>query len=551
MPAGQLNALNTLQTRLLSAFDAGLRRSEDWVNESADRDMVHKVRERHDGPGKPPDPATIASAVSHFRRTGEPDGWRGMKRACFGAGMVDERGWCLLSDDRLRDRLLSLAQGQTEARKRIRCFQSLLSSYWSFPLYGADQKAHAGWLSLRKWLDDRVQSISSDLRDLQRVPSWFQTLVEHRNLLRDDPCGRYGQRLLAGDGSEFHAAVSGLGIPSDSWVPEEAVLVQMRVACGLGHEEFSGILPDLLKVATGKATLAPSKMLQMKCVSMLVSRYAKVPGTPEHPALRDAAVGVIGNPWLRRALWDSNVVDERGRPDNGAREMVSGWLKRRLIKDFFELLSEDGAGDSRRLDYWLRFEPFVDDMWFALGANARGRRGEAFEDFRARAKGRLLNLDATTADNNAFVMRMGEHVAIEFGETGNALYLFRWDGLPPSVSQKLLSGKERVDVTIHQLKSSQHALLTKTHRDSPVAMESWEQKFDAKICPVLDIRPTERPAFVPDIESLLKSYQIDGEDKRPQGGALWVYEDDSYAAFNTKIESLGFRYRPPRGWFKE
>lgn len=543
-----MNPLDTLRTRLSSAFEAGLRRADGWADEAADRRMVQRVREMHDGPGSPPDPATIASAVAHFRRTGEPEGWRGLKRVCFGAGSVDEKGWCVLADDRLRGRLIELAQGQQEARKRVRCYQSLLSSYWSFPLASADARAKAGWLALREWLDRRMQPIS---RDLLRTPGWFQTIADHRNLLRDDPCGRYGPKLLSGDGSEFRAAVAGLGIPSDSWVPEEAVIAQMRAGCGLGHERFREILPALLSVAMGRAGIAPSKSLQTRCVAMLVARYAEVPGTPEHPVLRDAAIGVIGNPWLRRASWDANVVDERGQPDNAAREMVFGWLKRRLIKDFFELLSEDGTGDSRRLDYWLRFEPFVDDMWFALGSNARWRRGEAFEDFRARAKGRLLNLEATTADNNAFVMRMGNHVAIEFGETGNALYLFRWDGLPPAVSQKLLSGKERVDVTIHQLKSAQHSLLTKRHRDSPVAMESWEQKFDAEICPVLGSRPRERPAFVPDLESLLRTYQVQGEDKRPQGGALWVVADDSHPGFSSKVKALGFRYRAGRGWWKE
>lgn len=543
-----MNPLDTLRTRLLAAFDAGLRRSDAWEDPAANRRMVEQVRGRHDGPGNPPDPATIASAVAHFRRTGAPDGWRGMKRVCFGAGMADVTGWRLLSDERLRGTLLALAEGQVEPRKRVRCFQSLLSSYWSFPLAEADEGGREGWLALRRWLDARLQSVS---RDLQRVPGWFQTLVDHRNLLSDDPCGRYGPKLLSGDGSEFQAVVLGLGIPSDSWVPEEAVLAKMRAACGLWDEKFRGVLPDLLKVVTGKAGIVPSKTLQSRCVSILVSRYARVSGTPEHPLLRDAAVGVIGNPWLRKASWDANVVDERGRPDDRAREMIFGWLKRRLIKDFFELLSEDGAGDSRRLDYWLRFEPFVGDMWFALGTNARWKRGEAFEDFRARAKGRLLNLEGTTADNNAFVMRMGDHVAMEFGETGNALYLFRWDSLPPAVSQKLQSGKERVDVTIHQLKSQQHALLTKRHRDSPVALESWEQKFDTEICPVLGVRPTERPAFVPDLESLLRTHEIKGEDKRPQGGALWVYADDSHAPFNTKVKNMGFRYRSPKGWFKE
>ena len=546
MPSGHLKHLDTLRTRLVGAFGAGLRRSDEWADETADRGMVQKVRERHDGPGKPPDPATISAAVVHFRRTGEPDGWRGLKRACFGACMADEKGWCLVADERLREKLFSVAQGQQEARKRIRCYQSLLSSYWTFPLFAADAKSKAGWLALREWLDRRMQSVS---RDFQRTPAWFQTLVDHRNLLRDDPCGRYGPKLLSGDGSEFHSAVSGLGVPSDSWVPEEALLAQIRAACALSHARFAGLRArDKMQ-----AGLSPAQSLKTKCVAMLVSRYARMLETPEHPALRDTAVSVIGNPWLRRASWDASVTDDRGRPDDAAREMVFGWLKRRLIKDFFELLSEDGAGDSRRLEYWLRFEPFVEDMWFALGANARSRREEAFRDFLVRAKGRLLNLESTTADNNAFVMRIGGHVAIEFGDSGNALYLYRWDALPPAVSHRLLSGKERVDVTIHQLKISERVATDNPlrHVDSPKALVSWEQKFDETLCPLLGSRPVEGPAFVPGLQSLLVNFNVKGEDKRPQGGALWVYANDSRSAFNTRIKAMGFTYRSQRGWYKE
>lgn len=543
-----MTQLDALRTRLLSAFELGLRRADGWTDPIATKRMVESVRKRHDGPGSPPDPATIASAVAHFRRTGQPDGWRGLKWVCFGAGSPDEKGWCVLADKARRDRLIALAQGQEEARKRVRCFQSLLSSYWSFPLASADEKSKAGWLALREWLESRLPSV---VRDATRTPGWLSTLVANRNLLRDGPCAKYGAKLLAGDGSDFQAVMTGLGIPSDSWVPEEAVIARMRAGAALGHDKFRDTLQALLAVATGKAGLVPSRSLQTRCVAILVSRYAKLPGQPEHVILRDAAVNVIGNPWLRRASWDASVVDERGRPDDGAREMVYGWLKRRLIKDFFELLSEDGAGDSRRLDYWLRFEPFIDDMWFALGANARRRQGENFEDFRNRAKGRLLNLESTTADNNAFVMRMGDHVAVEFGETGNALYVFRWDGLPPAVSQKLLSGKERADVTIHQLKSSEHALMTKSHVDSPRAMESWEQKFDADICPRLGQKPKKRPAFVPELEAILKRYGVEGEDRRPKGGALWVFADDSRPELSHKVRELGFRYRSGKGWYKE
>jgi hypothetical protein len=448
----------------------------------------------------------------------------------------------------LRDRLLALAQTQNESRKRLRCYQSLLASYWGFPLGTADTKAKAGWLALRFWLDSMLETV---VRDDDRRPHWLSTLINNRNLLKDDPCRKYGSKLLEGDGSEFNAVVAGLGIPSNSWVQDEAVIAQMMIGKSLNDERFREILPLLVSVALGSAGLVLSKSIQTKCIAILVSRYAKVPGMAEHPPLRDAAIGVIGNPWLRRTSWDASVIDEQGQPDNAAREMVYGWLKRRLIKDFFELLSQDGKGDSRRLDYWMRFEPYIDDMWFALGRTALWRNNEGFESFRTRAMGRLLALESTTPDNNAFVMRMGNHIAVEFGETGNALYLYRWDGLPSAVTQKLLSGNKNVDISINQLKSAHHALLKKTHLDSPKAMESWEQKFDAEICALTGYRPKERAAFVPELESLLKRYGFDGEDLRPNGGALWILGDNARSSFASKVSRLGFKYRSGIGWWKE
>jgi len=543
-----MKPLHNLRTRLSEAFGSGLRESSEWVDELADARMVHKVKQRHDGPGVAPDLATVAMAVSFFYRNGEPDGWRGLKRVCFGAGMIDGSGSCLLSDKALIDKLLALAESQPEARKRVRCYQSLLSTYWAFPLFSANARSRSGWLALREWLDRRMQPIS---RDFSRTPEWFRTLVDHRNLLHDNPCSRYGPKLIAGDGSEFQAALSGLGVPSDSWVLEEAVLAQMKTACQFSHEGFKHVLPDLLKVATGNAAFSPANSLQTKCVAILLSRYTRVPDKPEHPLLRDAAISIIGNPWLRRASWDSNVSDANGRPDEHAREMVLGWLKRRLITDFFELLSEDGVGDSRRLDYWLRFEPYVTDMWFALGANARGRRDEHFRDFLARARGRLLSLEAATADNNAFLMRVGDYVAMECGAIGNALYLYRWDDLPPAVSRRLVSGLDRENVTIHQLKNSDRISTEKPmrHVDSPKSLVSWEQKFDLILCPVLGHKPEKRPAFVPDLESLVRKYQIEADDKRLTGGLLFLYADDSNPAFNSRARALGFNYRRG-GWYK-
>jgi len=577
-----MNALNSLRGMLAAAVEAGARRTESWTDDAQMAHLVKRVTARHGGLGAPPNPATIALAVARFRATGEPEGWRGLKGVCFGAGSPDEKGWCVLSDATLRNRLLTLAQGQAEARKRVLCFRWLLSCYLGFRLSWADQVSHDGWLKLREWLDHRMQSVS---RDIPTPKDWFKTLEDNHNLLRDDPCGIYGSRLLAGNGTALQSVVVGLGIPSDSWVHEEAIMAQMRAGAALNHEMFRTSLPSLLSVATGTAGVSVSKSLQRKCVALLVRRYAKMPGTSEHPALRDAAISAIGSPWLMRPAWDASVIDDRGRPDDAAREMVNGWLKRRLITDFFELLSADGTGDRRRLDYWLRFEPLVDDMWFALGSETRQRKSEAFRDFRSRAYGRLLELDGTTADNNAFVMRMGELLAVEFGAKGNAFFLFRWDDLPKGVKDKLLSGKEYVSVEISALRSTP-AKKRLIHMDSPGKSLSWEQKFDQVICPAIGSRPNTPPkslwgsvsraqsdvqrasqlqtgrnqramttaragAVREDIRTFVASWGLRIEDNRPKGGALWVITDDSRAAVRTTLKNWGFRYKPGKGWWKE
>ena len=137
-----------------------------------------------------------------------------------------------------------------------------------------------------------------------------------------------------------------------------------------------------------------------------------------------------------------------------AREMVNGWLKVRLIKDFFGLLSEDRSADSRRLNYWLGFEPMIQDMWFALGADAVSDPRKEYGEFRQRANGRLLDLAGSTpTSNNAFLMHFGEYLVIEFGITDNACFVYRYDRLPPRIKAGLANASSRATVDIADLKA--------------------------------------------------------------------------------------------------
>ena len=360
-----------------------------------------------------------------------------------------------------------------------------------------------------------------------------------------------------------------LAIPSDSWVLEEAVIAQMRAGCGLTDEPFKATLPNLINIGTGRGGVELGESLRLRCVSLLVSRYAHCHEHPEHRALRDAAVAIVGNPWLRRASWDAWVVDARGQPDGQSREMVNGWLKRELIKNFFELLSVDGTGDSRRVDYWLRFEPSIDEMWFALGTDAQYRRGEAFTDFKSRAKGRLLDLDGTTADNNAFVMRVGRYLLVEFGAKGNAMFVFEWDSLDQPLLDTLTSGKARASIHIRTIRDSNN-IERLIHRDS--ATQTWEQKFDVYLVPRIGRRPSDPPrrvgevrriqpepvrrfqpqVFTPDTWSFFaRSHGLRVEDNRNGQGALWVLGAKQPGHVAAQLLAWGFSRREPRGWFKE
>lgn len=558
-----MNASLAILRMGLESFASGLRAPGSISDPS---DMVRarqQVHRDHGGAGIVADSRSIMSAVASFRRAGKVDGFRDLKYVCLGMGVIDQQGWCAIAEDRLRNRVVELVEAQSEMRRRIRCFQALLSSYWTFPINGkqASDEAKAGWCELRSWLRAERELI---VKSKESKPIWFAALTKHVALLNDQPCEKFGAALLRGDSTELRDAMESLAIPSDSWVLEEAVIAQMRAGGDLADEPFKGALQNLINIGTGRGGVDLSESLRLRCVSLLVSRYAKCRERPEHMALRDAAVSTVGNPWLRRANWDAWVVDARGKPDDQSREMVNGWLKRRLITDFFELLSVDGTGDSRRVDYWLRFEPAIEDMWFALGLDAQYRRSEQFNDFRKRAKGRLLDLDGTTADNNAFVMRVGRYLLVEFGAKGNAMYVFEWDALSGPVFDILNSGRAKSGIHIGQLKDKERMLDDIKHNHNDTLAQSWERKFDSYLIPRFGWNPSDPPRRVGAVRRVrsesftqetwtffARTHGLRVEDNRRKGGSLWVLGIEQPHHIAVQLEAWGFTSRAPRGWFKE
>lgn len=559
----EMSELIQLQSSLAQIFREALSAPTSWENPKAVK-KLQAINQALDGVSPKPSTDSIAIILAEYRRTQSVTSYRDLKYVCFGTALQMPDGWCVLGNEKLRDKLLADVEQLDETRRRFKCFQALLSSYFAFALYDEQtpEAAKTGWQTLRDWLArQRAQFQRESFKNKFRLPGWFAVLIEHENLLTATPCDRYGRELLRGDGNSLEDARKGLGIPRNSWVMQEVILSQMKAAVELRDNPFKDHLDRLLEFVQGKSSLAVSELLKRRAIAMLVSRYARCASKPEHPVLRDAAVAIIGNPWLKRSAWDAWVKNYSEQPDVEAREMVNGWLKQRLITDFFAVLSEDGQADQRRLNYWLRFEPAIEDLWLVLGPDAMKNKGKPYRDLRERANGRLLSLEnGGSSSNSAFIMRIGNWLIVEFGLTGNACYVYPLK--PPPFD---LEGKS---VSLYKLKNKS---IGEHHNH---IAHGWESNFDQVICPKIghwpgwktyhntDPADNRKPSAShtalnkgfdeTEFWNQIKRYSVPTEDSRRKGGALWVnIEQSRYPMIDQWLESLDFKYKPGRGWWRE
>ena len=167
--------------------------------------------------------------------------------------------------------------------------------------------------------------------------------------------------------------------------------------------------------------------LRDEILAGLIERYHRCKAADVHKELCDFAVAAWKNPWLplNEMAW--------GRVSNAARQMISNWLKLDLIFEFFNLLAEDGRGDRSRFEFWRRYLEQIDDMYFVLGSRTLNSTDPNIRALRRKLEGRLMHLTGTEPANNAFIMRIGNALIVEFSRSGNATYTYTSYQLPFSL----------------------------------------------------------------------------------------------------------------------
>lgn len=564
MPTRLNPALERLRQKLAGSLAQPFQRITWGAPDEMTR-ALRDVRKAFDSPAVESDSRSCVLALSRFRKNGHFANFIELKYGCFGVGLPIMWGndeWSVIGDEELLRQLLKQVDDERKQPRRFRkCYQGLMHSYFSYPVLEEEaEQVVKNWKILQRYLGNRRELALS----ATNTPTWLAMLDKHANLLTSKPCEPYAADLLQGDRKTLEIAAEGIGISRTSWIWQEAIITTVKTATEVDSDsDFRQRVDTLLNLLVSESDRKLSESLLLRCLALILIRYARCTEKPEHPRLRDVAVQHIGNPWLKRAAWDAYVKNDN------ARKMVDGWLKRRLITDFFALLSEDGAADQRRLNYWLRFEPVIEDMWFALGPHARYATTTDFREMRKRMEGRLHYLSGQASSfNNAFLMKIGEFLVVEFGVTGNATYIFN-------------AGDSKIDFSKREMNI--YRLKGKNHVGRLVHMSDWEYTFDHWLCPRIGWHPKtgKQPVVATGLASahssassvakqfpqrqptsktlgdikqvldLIKQLDLKYEDNRGKGGPFWIRTGDQNIYLNDRLSRMGFRYTANKGWWRE
>jgi hypothetical protein len=537
---------------------------------------LHKYNKSGTGLNIPEDLQQLA--VRKFWDAQRFETFKDARLVSFGMCMPSRPAGPCIMEDRQRfravlDRRTGIDQWLDEPKWYRRCYQGLVRSYFTYDAKAADAPTvgKENWYDLRDYLKERTHNISNSKVN----PTWVTTTVESPHLFGDDPCAPYAAAILSGDTDNVDLLCEQLGVIKASWFLRELVLAHGREPTNLSLERFKDLIPRLLEL------LSKNRVLRDRGLILMLDKYAAIAQPTINESLRNASVEWWGNPWLpsNETSWGGVVPV--------AREMVSEWLKREFIEAFFTKLAQDGVGDRRRANFWLRYAKSMGNIQFALGARAMHSTDRDFQVLRKKMKGLYTELKTTDSSNNAFIMTLGDLVAVEFGGMGNAFYGY-------DVRKTLPFDASRpVGTTVNGTNSlkNKNRILWMQHQDGIKGWDKWENMFEATLKDHFSIRPhaalkrsaapqdasgqvtVARPGPYPSAQLLnsrepgqitdtnqdfsknaLTAYarfnRLTVEDHSDWNGNLWIRTDDSDLGINKQLENWGFKYKPGKGWWR-
>lgn len=445
----------------------------------------------------------------------------------------------------------------------------LLRSYFAFDANtSTSEAAKAGWVQLRRFLERSWPAIDRETGN-SLVPDWVAVLREEPLVLSDRPADKYAKSYLAGDTASVERIAADLGIPPSSWFWDALVLGAVRQATKSTDSEFRRLLPQLLRLIQDKPVFRDD------AVELILVRYHACQGAPQDERLRDFVIqpSVWKNPKLKSA----GIATAWNRVPDPVWHMVLGWVNKRNLKDFFDILAARNQADEGRLAFWSQYMEQI--VWtrlvFSADTMALKSRNVEVRNLIAREEGSYAELTAKR-DVDAFMMQIGSHVIIEFSKKPNACYVYKAQALPfEPYARHYGGGTDDLAAGYHadcaarivhregwEVRASEELRSIGIRPDSPTSQHrasagssSRNQSFS-----------TSRDAYSagstgsdgrggPDLSEVRRLVsRVAGaciNDKRgASGGRLWVNDDTQNAQLATGLKALGFRWANSRqAWY--
>ncbi len=390
-------------------------------------------------------PVTIERALRNFRQYEYPASARELLLVCHGCAQDKEDA--LIEDRKACARLLEHAGRYRDRRRTFRkLYRALLNNYFS---HDPDT---AGSKKLKAFLADHLKSMPVT----EFSPDWLMALNEYPGLLGDDPAGS----MPRDDWLAYSKIADRLELSGDSWLIRELVMSSLMAVVQRDDASFRDQLPGLLLLLDAYPLHADAGL------KILLDRQASCGEIDD--ALGEFAVGRWGNPWLAAQQWQCS---------ESARKMLSHWLKRRLLGEFFGMMSDDDKSRQRRLNFWGLYSEDMKGMYFVLGQEAYASNDLALYKFRRHAKGLIAKFPEERRGMHTCIMQFEHHHVVEFNHEDGAAYFYdASQGLP-----SFYFGKGWVDIGAiganEIMQGTDMSRLSKPMRHLDGRLFTWEGKF--------------------------------------------------------------------------
>ncbi|WP_168418091.1 EH signature domain-containing protein [Acinetobacter towneri] len=329
----------------------------------------------------------------------------------------------------------------------------LLYTYFSFEQKEVD-KTPSTWILLRNILS---QNKSKLFKDLRRPKPWMTTLIDHAEILSDQPTKKFVRDFLQdNDQNKISVELESLRISASSWFWDDLIRSAIKSIKTMNEDEYLQNIPRFLVL------LEKNKIYTTTILAALLERYASTSQREKvHEVLKHLALDQWGNPQYESlAGWNNVNADTK--------KMVIQWFVRADLEAFFKLFSR--TADVNRFNYWIKFIDQISFSQIFLGPEALYSQRHEHMSFRHLNRGRLKELIGSTPSNNAFLLKIDNVYVIDFSDTGNACFLFN------ILPYKEISPK----IHVRDLKNYNH----KGYIDKLGHIGSWGERFDQRLAEI-------------------------------------------------------------------